>query len=86
MTKKVTTITLFRNIAKAGDKVPPSTVFSHEDVSRPLSKRCECFFSEIMANYLVHINDISHVKPLSKIIWYCFLVGFPKESICLRIC
>jgi hypothetical protein len=57
MMKNATTITLFRNIAKAGDKVPPSRVFSHEDESRLLSKRCECFCSYVMENYLVHIVD-----------------------------
>lgn len=67
MMKKATTITLFRNIAKAGDKVPPSTVFSHEDESRLLSKRCECFCSKIMENYLVHINDVSHVNLRQKL-------------------
>jgi hypothetical protein len=28
MMKRATSITLFRNIAKAGDKVPPSSVFT----------------------------------------------------------
>jgi hypothetical protein len=43
---------VFRNITKAGDKVPPDTVFSPEDESRLLSKHCECFCSEIMENFL----------------------------------
>jgi len=40
--------------------------FLPDDESRLLSKPPECLCAVIMANVLVHIGDVSHVKPLSK--------------------